>query len=111
MAEVAKDNLSGNILLGRDYPRSPGNTLPASSRRDSLRPAHPGGGSESPAPLPQAPRLTRKRATSLDTGVANEPRTGDFALASVNTVNTVSGGDKVCLCQPDPKIPRPRNGV
>src|ERR1700722_1177600 len=111
MADVAKDNLSDSLLFSREYHRSPSSKSPVSSRRDSLRAAHPGSGSEPSTPTSPPSRLTRKRAASLSIDAANEPRLEDLALASAGNLSTVSVGEKVCLCQPDPKIPRPRNGV
>ncbi|KAH8687638.1 hypothetical protein BGZ60DRAFT_522284 [Tricladium varicosporioides] len=68
----------------------------------------------SPAPSPSSPRscLKRKRAASLNLGIVNDLRIGDSALNSGNTSipsATESAREQVCLCQPDPKIPRPRN--
>ena len=111
MADVAKDNLSNSLLLSREYPRSPSSISPVSSRRDSVRAAHPGSGSGPPTPLLLPSGLTRKRAASLSIDAANEPRLEDLALTIAGNISTVSAGEKVCLCQPDPKIPRPRNGV
>lgn len=60
-------------------------------------------------------RLTRKRAASLNTETASlPPRIGDLALNSANSSGPLTPDftrEQVCLCQPDPKIPRPRNGT
>lgn len=111
MADVAKDKLSNRLLLNREYSQSSSSISPASSRRDSLRPAHPGSGAEPPAPTSPPYALRRKRATTLSIDAATEPRLEDFALTSASNTSAVSAGEKVCLCQPDPKIPRPRNGM
>lgn len=111
MTEVAMASASSGLLLDGGYPQPPSSISPASSRRESLRPAHLESGSEPPTPASPLPHLTRKRVASLDTNVANNSRLEDFALTSASTINGVSGGVKICLCQPDPKIPRPRNGA
>jgi HMG box factor, other len=111
MANVAKDSLPSSLLISREYPRSSSSISPVSSRQDSLRATHLGSGSEPPTPTSPPSRLTRKRATSLSIDAAVEPRLEDLALTSAGNLNNVSAGEKVCLCQPDPKIPRPRNGV
>ncbi|RAL66061.1 hypothetical protein DID88_005721 [Monilinia fructigena] len=85
--------------------------------RNSLRTILPEKHSEPPTPVspPAFDRLSRKRAASLDTESANQPRIGDLALVSASTSNSTStisdtaATEQVCLCQPDPKIPRPRN--
>jgi HMG box factor len=106
MVEMGPSNL--------DTPRSPVSISTESSRRNSLKPIHPGKNSEPPTPNSPLILLTRKRAASLDTESANQPRIGDLALNSAST-NGPSIHDttreQVCLCQPDPKIPRPRNGT
>ncbi|KAH6683084.1 hypothetical protein B0J14DRAFT_138069 [Halenospora varia] len=108
MSEVA-ELIRPNI--GTTY--SPVSFSTDSSRRRSSRPAqlrNP----EPPPPPPGSPRsrLKRKRVASLDLGIANDPRIGDPALNSGNTSipsAIESTREQVCLCQPDPKIPRPRN--
>ncbi|KAF7952171.1 uncharacterized protein EAE97_001668 [Botrytis byssoidea] len=118
MAEVRRTN--GNV--DRDAPRSPVSISTDSSRRNSLRPILPEKHSEPPTPVSPPPfdRLSRKRAASLDieSASASQPRIGDLALNSASTSNSIGGPspisdtpatEQVCLCQPDPKIPRPRN--
>ncbi len=95
-------------------PRSPVSISTDSSRRGSLKQVFPEKQSEPPTPKSPEQRLTRKRAASLDADVANEPRIGDLALNSARLVEQSTSDptkDQVCLCQPDPKIPRPRNGA
>ncbi|KAF8852684.1 hypothetical protein BDZ45DRAFT_694896 [Acephala macrosclerotiorum] len=92
-------------------PRSPVSISADSSRRGSLKQVLPEKQSE-PTPSSPQDRLTRKRAASLDTEVANEPRIGHLALNSARLTEPSTSDptkDQVCLCQPDPKIPRPRN--
>lgn len=59
--------------------------------------------SDQPTKVP----LTRKRAASL---MADEVNTRE--TSPVTTQDSISGKtNQFCLCQPDPKIPRPRNGM
>ena len=51
--------------------------------------------------------LTRKRAASL---MADESETRETSPATTNDSNPDTT-NQFCLCQPDPKIPRPRNGM
>lgn len=50
--------------------------------------------------------LTRKRAASL---MADESKTREISPATTQESNSETT-NQFCLCQPDPKIPRPRNG-
>ncbi|PBP22005.1 AAA family ATPase Pontin, partial [Diplocarpon rosae] len=113
-----------------DTPRSPVSISADSSRWGSLkrqvfaereRQPEPA----SPTPISPPARLTRKRAASLYIDDAHEQESkmgGDLALdsgsssasASATTNGPLSASthlarEQVCLCQPDPKIPRPRN--
>lgn len=95
-----------------DAPRSPVSISTDSSRRGSLKQVLPEMRSDLPTPNSPRTRLTRKRAASLNTGGANDPRIGDLALNSASTSGPPTSDltrEQVCLCQPDPKIPRPRN--
>lgn len=97
-----------------DAPRSPVSISTDSSRRGSLKQVLPEMHSDLPTPNSPRTRLTRKRAASLNTDSANEPRIGDLALNSASTSGLPTSDltrEQVCLCQPDPKIPRPRNGA
>ncbi|ESZ96021.1 hypothetical protein SBOR_3594 [Sclerotinia borealis F-4128] len=116
IAEVRRTN--GTV--GMEAPRSPVSISTDSSRKNSLRPILPDKHSDPPTTVspPAYDRLSRKRAASLDTESANHPRIGDLALNSASTSNSTSGPslisdtavtEQVCLCQADPKIPRPRN--
>jgi HMG box factor len=96
-----------------DTPRSLVSISTDSSRRGSLRQALPEKHVEQQVPISPRTRLTRKRAASLNTDNANDPRIGDLALNSASTNGPPTSDptrEQVCLCQPDPKIPRPRNG-
>ncbi|KAH8590312.1 hypothetical protein B0O99DRAFT_722146 [Bisporella sp. PMI_857] len=96
-----------------DAPRSPVSISTDSSGRGSLKLAHSEKHLELSSPVSPPLRLTRKRAASLNTESADlPPRIGDLALnsaASSEPPTTDLAREQVCLCQPDPKIPRPRN--
>lgn len=66
------------------------------------------------APSPPG-RLTRKRAATLTAERSNLSQSiGDLAITAVRATalpQTDVIREQVCLCQPDPKIPRPRNGI
>jgi hypothetical protein len=94
-------------------PRSPVSISTDSSRRGSLKQVLPEKHTEQQTPISPQTRLTRKRAASLNPDTANDPRIGDLALNSASTNGPPTSDptrEQVCLCQPDPKIPRPRNG-
>jgi hypothetical protein len=108
--------ISASIEVGQrnlHTPRSPVSISTDSSRRGSLKQIFPENHTEQQTPISPRTRLARKRAASLNTDTANDPRIGDLALNSAST-NGLPTSDRireqVCLCQPDPKIPRPRNG-
>ena len=52
-----------------------------------------------------AEHLTKKRPASH---MAEETRSSE---ASPSSPSAAEGANQFCLCQPDPKIPRPRNGA
>ncbi|OJD35942.1 hmg box protein [Diplodia corticola] len=95
------------------------------STRSSRRTASPSRSSkqdDAAPPTPESPpfRLTRKRAASLaDKGDREEddvveditPTTTHSRMSSggASVGSVASPANHVCLCQPDPKIPRPRN--
>ncbi|KFY00005.1 hypothetical protein V490_01525 [Pseudogymnoascus sp. VKM F-3557] len=92
----------------RDLPRSPTTISPTSSRKDSLRSSNHT--EKESAPSPPLTRLMKKRAASLDTDAANDPSIANLSLHSASLESPRTGSNnQVCLCQPDPKIPRPRN--
>ncbi|RDL40311.1 uncharacterized protein BP5553_00290 [Venustampulla echinocandica] len=106
-------------------PRSSTSSVTDPSRRTPLKLQHVEKGSESRLPGPPQTRLTKRRAASLDLDGTNHPKIEDLALDSPNkhprgedpapsSASTVPSSatptrEQVCLCQPDPKIPRPRN--
>lgn len=65
---------------------------------------------ESPTAETPPIRVGQKQTASLIT--TNDQRFRDLpALSTANTVTpSVDSASHVCLCQPDPKVPRPRNG-
>jgi HMG box factor len=99
--------------LNLDTPCSPLSISTDSSRRGSLKQAL-GKYTEPPVPNSLPARLTRKRAASLNTDNSNDLRIGDLALQSAGFNGPATADlarSQICLCQPDPKIPRPRNGT
>lgn len=73
-------------------------------------------GEDLSSPGPASPRPTRKRVASLEVTVGDGD-TPDYhnsaSLGSPQSATSVGSGEfspHVCLCQPEPKIPRPRNG-
>ena len=90
-------------------PRSPTSLSSNSSRRFSLRSSVQSEKQRSP-PSPSA-RLNRKRATSLEIiEGSNSPEISELSITSPKS-DPASSESHVCVCQPDPKIPRPRNGT
>lgn len=89
-------------------PRSPTSLSSDSSRRVSLRSSVHSEKHHSP-PSPAA-RLNRKRAASLEIIGANSPAISELSISSPRS-DPANSASHVCLCQPDPKIPRPRNGT
>ena len=90
-------------------PRSPASLSSNSSRRVSLRSSVQSEKQHSPLSPPA--RLNRKRAASLAIiEGSHSPAISELSISSPKSdpANSVS---HVCLCQPDPKIPRPRNGT
>jgi hypothetical protein len=97
-----------------DPPRSPASISTEPNRRPSFKAVHhPEKDTDPPTSISPLPRLTRKRAASLNTESARlPPSLGDLALGSpVGPLTPDVAREQVCLCQPDPKIPRPRNGA
>lgn len=87
---------SGRAISLRSYRRSPS----------------PSGNSKTPLTPEESPpfRTTRKRSAGI---VEQEDRVSDSSETSPSHTRNSSGDTAVhvCICQPDPKIPRPRNGV
>jgi len=71
---------------------------------------------EEEQPTPTSPRVARKRNSSLgsdehaEESVKNECPTDVKTPASASSTGSGDLSPHVCLCQPEPKIPRPRNG-
>lgn len=71
---------------------------------------------EEEQPTPTSPRVARNRTPSLDSdqnseeSVNKECPTDVKTPASASSTGSVDLSPHVCLCQPEPKIPRPRNG-
>lgn len=111
MSEVAKDIVLYQPDRGR--PLSPRRTLPGGRRNSTRLSSQSERSHELPSPSSPLPaRLTRKRAASLNTESANQALV-DLSLSSATTNGPLTldpPREQVCLCQPDPKIPRPRNG-
>jgi HMG box factor, other len=96
-----------------DSPRDRRSTVPSISYQADLRicpiPPIPQRGFQdsSASDQPETGPLTRKRAASL---MADESKIRDPSPAT--TQDPISEkANQFCLCQPDPKIPRPRNGT
>jgi hypothetical protein len=71
---------------------------------------------EEKQPTPTSPGVARKRNSSLDSddnaeeSVKSESPTDVKTPASGGSTGFGDLSQHVCLCQPEPKIPRPRNG-
>ena len=108
--------MPASIKVGQrnlETPQSPVSGSTGSSHRASLQQALPEKHVEQQSSISSRTHLRRKRAASLNTGSSNDPRIGDLALNSASTNGPPTSDltrEQVCLCQPDPKIPRPRNG-
>ena len=94
--------------------------------RSAMSAARSGGGAGSlsaPLPPPSHPSqamlrgpITRKRAASINTEEANTRQ--KIHSLNITTPNSASprpfdagGSQLICLCAPEPKVPRPRNGM
>jgi hypothetical protein len=68
---------------------------------------------EPPSPAVSSPRNTRKRLSSL-VEVGEQEESGspveERPPPSATSAGSPDYSGHVCLCQPEPKIPRPRNG-
>lgn len=89
-------------------PRSPTSLSSSSSRRVSLRSSVQSEKLHSP-PSPPA-RLNQKRAASLEIIEGNPSAISELSISSPKS-DPANSASHVCLCQPDLKIPRPRNGM
>ncbi|PPJ56337.1 hypothetical protein CBER1_00680 [Cercospora berteroae] len=108
-----------NKSQAQDTRGSSHNTAAATSRRTSSsvaarphrRSSSPSGRDPSKTPLtpeesPPFSRTTRKRTAGI---VEVEDKDFDLPEASPAHTRSDSGEIQVCICQPEPKIPRPRN--
>lgn len=113
--QVGDDNLRSPIEDG-----TPGRSLRKSSRIQTPKTVPDSSSVQrtkvEEQPTPPSPRVARKRNTSLETDGNAEESVESESPTDVKTpasaVSTGSGelSPHVCLCQPEPKIPRPRNG-
>ncbi|KAF9633821.1 hypothetical protein BFW01_g4715 [Lasiodiplodia theobromae] len=107
---------------GETSPRKASTTFSTRSSRRTASPSRASKQDDAGPPTPESPpfRLTRKRAASLaDKGDREEADVVDEITPTTTHSRMSSGGASVgsagspathvCLCQPDPKIPRPRN--
>jgi hypothetical protein len=97
-------------------PRSPASISTESSRCGSFKPTRLSARDSEQCLVGSPPgRLTRKRAAILDTERSTLSQgVGDLVIHGASTIVPPPPDptrDQVCLCQPDPKIPRPRNGI
>jgi hypothetical protein len=108
VAEVGREHIdtSRNVSISTE-----------SNRRNFLRQILPENKLDTQAPVSprHSTRLSKKRAGSIDTESANQARLQDLTLNTASTAGpspiSDAAREQVCLCQPDPKIPRPRNGT
>lgn len=82
---------------------------PPLSPRTSAPAPHHGGESH------QQKATTRKRAASINTEEANRPQVEKLSINAAPSSESPrpfdAGGGLICLCTPEPKVPRPRNGM
>ncbi|KAF2497870.1 hypothetical protein BU16DRAFT_327412 [Lophium mytilinum] len=125
-----RDDIAQEPRMGTDAHRKSfekGEKSATSSRRSSKTmltrsasspsPARHSKGTPPPSPKTSPTRITRKRAASLLDTVNNKARPEEQQQSpptprESNGLPSVTPGEfagHVCLCQPEPKIPRPRN--
>ena len=108
-SEKAQDNSAST--------REPSNTMLARSNSSPIPARRSKASDEAITEEPTfVRRLTRKRAASLVHIEEDKPKSEDddpTYQRSSNSAPTTGSGEfsgHICLCQPEPKIPRPRNG-
>jgi hypothetical protein len=116
---VPRRYVKSNMQVGDNSPQSPmddakpSRNLRNSSRINEGRSAPTIQKEEPPSPAVASPRTTRKRLSSL-VEVAEPEESGspveERPLPSATSAGSPDFSGHVCLCQPEPKIPRPRNG-
>jgi hypothetical protein len=122
---VPRRYVKSNMQVGDNSPQSPmDDAKPSRNLRKSSRvnegrsaptanPAERIQKEEPPSPAVASPRTTRKRLSSL-VEVAEPEESGspveERPPPSATSAETPDFSGHVCLCQPEPKIPRPRNG-
>lgn len=68
---------------------------------------------EIPSPVQTSPRSHRKRIAPIEESVHGEEYVDNSSPTDARSPQSTGSGEQsphVCLCQPEPKIPRPRNG-
>jgi hypothetical protein len=63
-----------------------------------------------PSPAFSSSRASKKRASNLDGFAGPVSPEDDATVDSPSLPSGVELSEHLCLCQPEPKIPRPRNG-
>lgn len=106
---VVRDDKPARYTRGANRSYTPRSMLSPRAAQHSTNMGPP-----SPAQLSPGRILTRKRAQSLVDELDVDSRSsGDESFVDSRNGQTAPSGnlpDHVCLCQPEPKIPRPRNG-
>lgn len=125
---VPRRYVRSNMQVG-DTPLSPATddakssrSLRKSSRLHDTRPSPSSGpqtkDEESPSPIVDSPQSAKKRLATVEEEVVNGEesvhRNNATGINSPPVTPATNGSGEssphVCLCQPEPKIPRPRNG-
>ena len=101
------DDAKSSQSLRKSSRINEGRSAPTSNPAERIQKEEP------PSPAVASPRNTRKRLSSLvevaereDSGSPVEER----PPPSATSAGSPEFSGHVCLCQPEPKIPRPRNG-
>lgn len=128
---IPRRYVKSNMNVGEDASRSPmedvrsSRNLRKSNRAHDMRSSsissqgQHANDEQLPSPAVSSPRATKKRLVSLD-DLAGDSNDEDHLMShtrkssadiSVSSAGSVDSSGHVCLCQPEPKIPRPRNGM